>query len=53
MLTAHYFKGSLPSVVIAKGPSAALEHRLASIPVRGKRDARLIAKQWEAQPWNF
>lgn len=49
-LTAHYFEGRSERVlVIARGPQPKGEQ----IAVAGKREARKIAAERGAQPWNF
>ena len=50
MKTAHYFASkSIKKVVIATGPAPRGEE----FSVSGKAEARKIAKQHNAQPWNF
>jgi len=51
---ANYYKlGKGRAVVCIEIIGAGQRTRLAEHPVEGKREARLVAAQYDAQPWNF
>jgi len=52
--TANYYKlGKGRAVVNIDILDGGRRTRLAEHPVEGKREARLVAAQYDAQPWNF
>lgn len=52
--TAHLFKNRNGyELVIAVGPSIREEFVIRRGQVSGKREGRAIAKEYNAQPWNF
>jgi len=53
MLEAHYTQGKQPTVCIARTVNGQREWRLIGIKVSGKREARAVAKAYNAEPWNF
>ena len=58
-LFAHYYYGGKArgyEVRITRSPSLSPydnENRVTDIPVSGKREARKVASQYNAKPWNF
>jgi hypothetical protein len=52
-LCAHYFvKNGSAFLDITEGPSLSGPHQI-RVPVTGKREARRVAAQYNAKPWNF
>lgn len=52
MLEAHYTSGKQPTVSFASTSNGRRTwHKV--VPVSGKREARAMAKQFDATPWNF
>lgn len=52
-LEAHYTSGKRPTVCIAQTVNGNRAWIVERIAVTGKRDARKIAAQYNATPWNF
>lgn len=51
---AHYFKGrGRQEVIITRSPALTLDEQVTTVPVASKTEARKVAKQYSAQPWNF
>ena len=53
MLEAHYTAGKRPTLDIASTVNGQRSWHAIGIKVSGKREARQVAKQYGATPWNF
>jgi hypothetical protein len=53
-LTAHYYASrKKKGVIIGRNSDITFANRIAEIDVSGKVEARRIAKEYNARPWNF
>ena len=52
MNKAHYFIKPTKVILITEGPHLN-RGIIATIPVKDKREARSLAAQYNAEPWNF
>jgi hypothetical protein len=53
MLEAHYTYGKQPTLCIASTANGQRTWHMIGIKVAGKREARKLAAQYNATPWNF
>jgi hypothetical protein len=53
MLEAHYTQGKQPKLCIASTHNGQRTWHVNNLKVAGKREARQVAKQYDATPWNF
>jgi hypothetical protein len=53
MLEAHYTQGKQPTLDIASTVNGQRTWHAIGIKVAGKREARKVAAEYNATPWNF
>jgi hypothetical protein len=53
MTEAHYTTGKQPTLCIAQTVNGQRTWLAERLPVTGKREARKLAAQYNATPWNF
>lgn len=53
MIEAHYTTGKQPTLCIAATDNGRRIWIAERLPVAGKREARKLAAQYNATPWNF
>ena len=53
MLEAHYTQGKQPKLCIASTHNGQRTWHVTNLKVEGKRQARKLAAEYNATPWNF